>query len=207
MARNAHGSQRGPGQDREGADGGVLARSVRLIEAVCATVGRLCAWMTLAMVVLTFVVVVLRYGFEFGRIWLQELSTWMHGLVFLLAAAWTLQLDEHVRVDLFYRRLGERGRALVDLVGVVVLLLPVTAFIAWSAWPYAAASWVRQEASRATGGLPFPFVPLAKSAIVAMAILVLLQGVALALRAVLTLRGRPLGPPRSAPAAPSHVQS
>lgn len=188
-------------------DGGALARAVRAIETLCAGVGQLCAWFTLAMVLLTFVVVVLRYGFDFGRIWLQELSTWMHGLVFLLAAAYTLQLEEHVRVDLFYRRLGERGRALVDLIGVAVLLLPVTGFIAWTAWPYAAASWVRQEASRATGGLPFPFVPLAKSAIVAMALLLALQGIALALRSVLALRGRPLGPPRAAPPAPSHVQS
>ncbi|MEO0975120.1 MAG: TRAP transporter small permease subunit, partial [Pseudomonadota bacterium] len=124
---------------RAGALGGV----VRAIEAVCAGVGKAIAWCTLAMVLLTFVVVVLRYQFSFGRIWLQELSTWMHGLTFLLAAAYTLQLDEHVRVDLFYRRMSVKARALVDLAGVIVLLLPVTGFLLWSTWPYAMNSWVR----------------------------------------------------------------
>ncbi|MEO0423627.1 MAG: TRAP transporter small permease subunit [Pseudomonadota bacterium] len=185
----------------------LLARAVRAIEGLCAGVGQLVAWCTLAMVLLTFVVVVLRYQFEFGRIWMQELSTWMHGLVFLLAAAYTLQLDEHVRVDLFYRRMSERQRALVDLSGVLTLLLPVAGFLLWSTWPYAVASWVRQESSRATDGLPFPFVPLAKSALVLMAILVILQGLAMALRAVATLQGRPLERPRAAPAQASHVQS
>ncbi|MEM9384250.1 MAG: TRAP transporter small permease subunit [Pseudomonadota bacterium] len=185
----------------------LLARSVRAIEGVCAGVGQVVAWCTLAMVLLTFVVVVLRYQFEFGRIWLQELSTWMHGLVFLLAAAYTLQLDEHVRVDLFYRRMSERQRALVDLSGVFALLLPVAGFVLWSTWPYAVASWVRQESSRATDGLPFPFVPLAKSALVLMAILVIFQGLALALRAVATLQGRPLERPKAAPTVLTHVLS
>jgi TRAP-type mannitol/chloroaromatic compound transport system permease small subunit len=185
----------------------MIRRSVAGIEAVCAWVGRMVAWMTLAMVLLTFVVVVLRYGFDFGRIWMQELSTWMHGLVFLLAAAYTLQLDEHVRVDLFYRRMSARLQALVDLLGVALLLLPVAGFILYSSWPYAFNSWVRQEASRETGGLPFPFVPIAKSAIVLMAVLVILQGIAMALRALMRLRGQALAPPADAAAGDTHAQA
>lgn len=185
----------------------LLYRLVRLIEAPCAWVGRTAAWMTLIMVVLTFVVVVLRYGFDFGRIWMQELSTWMHGLVFLLAAAYTLQLDEHVRVDLFYRRASARVQALVDLFGVLLLLLPTAGFILYTSLPYATNSWLRHEASRETGGLPFPFVPIAKSAIVAMAVLVILQGIAMALRALLRLRGKRLPPtPEPPPAADTHAQ-
>ncbi len=181
-------------------------RLVRGVEAFCAWVGKVSAWMTLAMVLLTFVVVVLRYGFGFGRIWMQELSTWMHGLVFLLAAAYTLQLDEHVRVDLFYRRMSGRLQAWVDLLGVALLLLPMAGFILWTSLPYAVKSWTRHEGSRETGGLPFPFVPIAKSAIVAMAVLVILQGLAMALRAGLRLRGRALGPPAAAPAGDTHGQ-
>jgi TRAP-type mannitol/chloroaromatic compound transport system permease small subunit len=190
-----------------GGGGGAAGAAVRVIDAVCAWVGRVSAWMTLAMVLMTFVVVVLRYGFEFGRIWMHESSTWMHGLVFLLAAAYTLQLDEHVRVDLFYRRMSARARAWVDLLGVAFLLLPTAGFILYGALPYAVKSWVRQETSRETGGMPFPFVPLAKTAIVAMAVLVILQGVAMALRAVMRLRGHEIPPsPEQATAGEAHGQ-
>ncbi|MEM1176109.1 MAG: TRAP transporter small permease subunit, partial [Pseudomonadota bacterium] len=93
-----------------------------LIDRINDRIGRAAAWMTLAMVIVTFVVVVMRYVFDAGLIWLQESVTWMHAAVFMLGAAHTLQHDEHVRVDVFYRSMSERRRAVVDLFGVLAFL-------------------------------------------------------------------------------------
>lgn len=149
--------------------------------------GHVTAWLTLAMLVVTASVVVLRYAFDTGFIWLQESVTWMHAAVFMLGAAYTLQMDEHVRVDVFYRRFGPRRRALVDLTGVILFLLPMTAFLAWSAWDFVAASWSLKEASRESGGLPYPMIPLLKSILLVMPLTLALQGLAVALRATAVL--------------------
>ena len=149
--------------------------------------GRLVAWLTFAMVITTFVVVVLRYLFDFGSIALQESITFMHAMVFMLGAAYTLRHEGHVRVDIFYRRFGERGRAWVDLLGVLLLLMPVTLFISWVSWDYVVSSWSLLEGSREAGGLPGVF--LLKSVIPLMALLLLLQGVARGWRALCVIRG------------------
>ncbi len=149
-------------------------------------VGRLTAWLTLAMVIVTFVVVVMRYLFDLGSIALQESITFMHAMVFMLGAAYTLRHEGHVRVDIFYRRFGERGRAWVDLLGVLLLLIPVTLFITWVSWEYVASSWALREGSREAGGLPGVY--LLKSVIPLMALLLLLQGVAMGWRAFCVLR-------------------
>ncbi len=147
-------------------------------------VGRVTAWLTLAMVLVTFLVVVLRYVFDIGFIWLQESVTWMHAAVFMLGAAFALEKNEHVRVDVFYRDLGARGRAIVDIAGVIVFLLPLCGFIFWSAWDFVSISWSIREASRESGGLPFPMIPLLKSIILVMPVLLSLQGISLLVRSL-----------------------
>jgi len=147
------------------------------------------AWLTLFMVLVTFVVVVLRYIFDAGLIWLQESVVWMHGFVFMVGAAYTLQQEEHVRVDIFYREMSPKGRAWVDLIGISVFLLPLCALLGWKAFDYVAVSWQLQEASRESGGLPYPLIPLLKSILVVMPITVGLQGIALLSRCVRILRG------------------
>lgn len=144
--------------------------------SVCA-VGRAASWLCLAMVLVAGVVVTLRYFFGVGWIWLQETVTWMHGAVFLLAAAYTLSLDEHVRVDVFYRGMNPRRQAVVDTLGVLLLLLPTCGWIVWSAWDYVIASWQVREASLETGGLPGLF--LLKTLIVIAPALLALEGLAL----------------------------
>ena len=141
------------------------------------------------MVLVTFVVVVLRYIFDAGLIWLQESVVWMHGFVFMVGAAYTLQQEEHVRVDIFYREMSPKRRAWVDLIGVTVFLLPLCALLGWKAFDYVAVSWQLQEASRESGGLPYPLIPLLKSILVVMPITVGLQGIALLSRCVRVLRG------------------
>lgn len=131
------------------------------------------AWLTLLMVLLTFTIVVLRYGFNLGWIWLQESLTYLHVAVFTIAAAWTLQLDGHVRVDIFYADMPEKKRALVDLLGTLIFLAPFCIFLLIIAWPYVAASWRLLESSREAGGLPLVF--LLKSLIMILPALLLSQ--------------------------------
>jgi TRAP-type mannitol/chloroaromatic compound transport system permease small subunit len=140
------------------------------------------------MVLVTFVIVIQRYWLDSGFIWLQESLTWMHATVFMLGAAYTLQCEEHVRVDIFYREMSDKRRAIVDLCGVLLFLWPLCAFLASSGLDYAAASWRLGEQSRNSGGLPYPAVPLLKSVLIVMPLLVSLQGLAMLLRALRTLR-------------------
>jgi len=150
-------------------------------------VGRAVAWLTLAMVLVTFLVVILRYVFSVGFVWLQESYVWMHGVVFMLGAGYTLLHDGHVRVDLLYAGASARRRAWVNLGGVLALLLPLVLTIWWGVWPYVIASWERLESSREAGGLPGLF--LLKSVLLGFCIVVGLQGVSLALRSVIVLAG------------------
>jgi TRAP-type mannitol/chloroaromatic compound transport system permease small subunit len=157
------------------------------IDRISAASGALVSWLTLAMVLLTVVIVVMRYVFDAGLVWMQETLTWMHAAVFMLGAAYTLQRDEHVRVDIFYRDMSERRRAIVDAAGVILFLFPLCGFFIVESWPYVSASWSINEISRDTGGLPYPAIPLLKSVVLVMPLLVALQGMALLIRSLLRL--------------------
>ena len=165
------------------------ARVAAAIDRLSVRIGRVAAWLTLFMVLATFVVVVLRYAFDTGVIWLQEAVIWMHAMVFMLGAAYTLQREQHVRVDIFYRDMSERKRALVNLFGVVFFIAPLCMFFIAESADYVRASWSIREVSRNAGGLPYPFVPLLKSALLLMPVSVLLQGLALGLASIGKLRG------------------
>lgn len=141
--------------------------------AVVRALGRGVSWLTLAMVLLTFGIVVLRYGFNLGWIWLQESVTYMHAMVFMIAIAWAYQSDDHVRVDIFYRSNSFRYKSWVNLAGTVFFMLPFTLFMLLIGWDYVTASWATVEASREAGGLPLVFV--LKSLILILPILLLLQ--------------------------------
>jgi TRAP-type mannitol/chloroaromatic compound transport system permease small subunit len=149
--------------------------------------GRFIAWLSLGMVVITFTVVVLRYLFHSGSIALQESITYLHATLFMLGAAWTLQQDGHVRVDIFYSKQSRRTRAWIDLAGTLLLLFPVCGFILFSSLDYVAASWSVQEGSQEAGGLDAVF--LLKTAIPVMAVLLMLQGCAIILKNILVITG------------------
>jgi len=160
------------------------------LDRISTALGQATAWLTLFMVVITFVVVVMRYVFDAGLIWVQESVVWMHAMVFMLGSAYTLKSEEHVRVDVFYRTMGERRRAWVDLVGILIFLLPLCLFLAWKSFDFVTQSWNLKEASRESGGLPYPFIPMLKSVLLLMPLTVALQGVSLFLSSLRTLRGK-----------------
>jgi len=143
------------------------------------------SWLVLAMVTIMFFVVVLRYVFDTGWIALQESISYFHSIVFLMGAAYTLQQDAHVRVDIFYSRLSKTGKAWIDLLGHIFILLPVMVFIIWISWPYVMNAWEVKESSREAGGLPGVY--LIKSLILIMATLLIVQASALSLRAILQI--------------------
>ncbi|MBT8422342.1 MAG: TRAP transporter small permease subunit [Gammaproteobacteria bacterium] len=157
------------------------------LEQICRVTGRAVAWLCLAMVIVTGIVVVDRYVFNSGSIRLQESVTFMHAVVFMLAAGYTLAAGDHVRVDVFYGSMSARGRALVDLLGSLLLLFPFCLFILWSSWDFVSVSWSIREASQEAGGLPYPFLPLMKSCIPLTMILLMLQGCSMILTSIATL--------------------
>jgi TRAP-type mannitol/chloroaromatic compound transport system permease small subunit len=164
-----------------------ITRLVQLIDQVSEWSGRLIAWLTLAMVLVTFTIVVMRYVLNIGNVALQESVIYMHSFVFLLGAAYTLKHDGHVRVDIFYRPLGEKGKAVINLFGTLCLLIPVSLFIFYISWEYVTTSWALFEGSQEAGGLPYRY--LLKSALLLMPALMLLQGTAELLRSIMVLTG------------------
>lgn len=169
----------------------LLSRLADRIDALNAAVGRAAAWLALAIVLVQFAVVMMRYALGLGSIWLQESILYGHAGLFLLAAAWTLQTEGHVRVDIFYAAAPPRTRAAIDLAGALLLLVPFTAAILVWSIPYVVRSWAILERSREASGLPAVF--LLKSLIPLFAVLLGLQGVAQAIRAVAVLRHQPSG--------------
>ena len=155
------------------------------IDRITVAIGRIGMWCSLYVVVAEFAVVVLRYAFGFGSIRLQESVLYAHAGLFMLAAAWTLQIDGHVRVDIFYTHASPRARAVVDLVGAVVFLLPFTVVLFALALPYVERSWSIFEGSPQPSGLPLVY--LLRTVILAFAALIGLQGMAQAIRAALIL--------------------
>ena len=157
----------------------LAARAVSLV-------GRGVSWLTLVMVLLTFFIVVMRYGFNQGWIWLQESVSYLHATVFMVAAAWAFQTDDHVRVDIIYRGRSLRYQAWVNLGGTLLFLVPFSVFLLLVAWDYVASSWSTMEASREAGGLPLVY--LLKSLILVLPALLMLQSFSTLRQCVLRLR-------------------
>ena len=151
------------------------------------SIGRAVAWLALVIVLLQFALVVARYLFGIGSIWLTEAVIYAHASLFLLACAWTLRGDGHVRVDIFYVDASPRTKAKIDLIGALFLLLPFALVLIFLSLPYAARSWSILERSQEASGLPLVF--LLKSLIPLFAFLMALQGVSQAIRAYAALKG------------------
>jgi TRAP-type mannitol/chloroaromatic compound transport system permease small subunit len=149
--------------------------------------GRLVAFLTLAMVLVTVTIVVLRYGFSIGYIWMQESVRFMHGFVFLLCAAYTLLQNGHVRVDIFYVKMSPKKKAMVDIFGTVFFLIPVCSVILIFSWDYILNSWRDMEGSMEERGLHAVFI--LKTCIWVFAVSMILQGLSLIIRSLTIIVG------------------
>jgi TRAP-type mannitol/chloroaromatic compound transport system permease small subunit len=153
-----------------------ILKLVALIDAFTDRLGRVIAWLLPAMVAVTALIVLLRYALSQGAVVLQESVLYMHAVVFMLGIPYALKEDAHVRVDLIYARLGRRGRAIVDLLGHLLFLVPVAVALYLYSRSYVAGSWRILEGSSEVGGIPAVF--LLKTLIPLTAVLLLLQGLA-----------------------------
>jgi TRAP-type mannitol/chloroaromatic compound transport system permease small subunit len=165
----------------------LLSAAADALDRVNSLVGRAARWLALLMLLAQFLVVVLRYLFGTSYIWGTETVLYLHAALFMLGAGYTLLVDGHVRVDILYAGLGERGKALVDLLGTLLFLLPTCLVILWFTWRFTANSWAIREGPLSVGGIPASF--LLKTLIPAFAILLLIQGISLALRSLVRLQG------------------
>ncbi|HEC17939.1 MAG TPA: TRAP transporter small permease subunit [Gammaproteobacteria bacterium] len=163
---------------------------INWIETIAEWVGRSVSWLVLAMVLLIAYDVAMRYLFQAGSVALQELEWHLFALLFLLGAAYTFKHDGHVRVDIFYhsRRVSDRGRAWIDLLGGVFLLIPFCLLIIVSSYPFVETAFAMHEGSPDPGGLPYRF--LLKATIPLAFGLLLLQGIAHILRSAQILLGK-----------------
>ncbi len=138
------------------------------------------------MVLVTCLVVIMRYGLDMGSVFLQDVVLYLHGGLFLLGAAFALKRGAHVRVDIFYRNFSESRKALVDLLGNLIFLQPVCWIILLYSWGYVEFSWRIMEVSPEPDGLPFVYIQ--KSLLIAVAILLALQSFSEILKSYLTIR-------------------
>ena len=166
-----------------------LANFIRRQNAFQIQFGNLVAWGSLTLVLITALVVILRYGFNTGSIAMQESIMYNHAILFMLGVAYTYTQNQHVRVDVFYGQFSEYRKAWVNLLGSVFFTLPVMIYIFWSGWDYVAMIWKIQETSAEAGGIEYLY--MLKSLILIMAVLVILQAMAIIANSYLTLFSPP----------------
>lgn len=166
----------------------ILASLMKLINGLNKTVGYTFAWFALGIVLVCFSVVVERYFFSNTRLWAQDLYVWLNGAMFTAVAGFALMRGDHVRVDIFYRTASKRRKALADLIGVVLFLLPFVYVVYEYSLTFVQRSWRLFEGSANVGGMPGLFV--LKSFIIVFAVLVGLQGISMIIRSILVLKQR-----------------
>lgn len=142
-------------------------------------IGHTVSWLALIMTVITLLIVILRYVFNIGSIWMQESLVWMHSAIFLMGAAYTLKSDEHVRVDIFYRSFSPKQKSWVNIIGAVFFALPVCIFLLMVTGDFVSSAWSVKEISRDAGGLPYPAIPLLKSMLLIMPLLIIFQTISI----------------------------
>lgn len=181
---------RGAGTDMKSPGGTlqILVAAIRAISGINRVVGQMLSWLSLGIVLVCFTVVVQRYLFDVSHIWMQDLYVWLSGAMFTGVAGFALLRDDHVRVDILYRPWSIRGKAIADLIGVVVFLIPFVSVVLFYGWNYVSRSWRLHEGSANIGGMPGLF--MLKSFIIVFCVLVGLQGLAMAGRSILVLAGR-----------------
>ncbi len=169
----------------------LLLRFAHTIDRINAAIGKVACGLLLGMIGLGALTALLRYvgrplGLSLTSNAFLEGQWYLFSAVFLLAAAWALRENDHVRVDVLYGRLGPRGQAWIDLLGTILFLIPFCGLMLWATWPSVAESWAVREVSPDPGGLPrYPIKALVPVAFV----LLLLQGIAEAIKATDRLRG------------------
>lgn len=163
-----------------------MRKLTQVLDSFSEITGKLCSWFVMIMVLVTCLVVVMRYGLNMGSVFLQDIVLYLHGGLFLLGSAFALKRGSHVRVDIFYRNLSEKRKALIDLLGNLIFLQPVCWSILIFSWGYVEFSWRILEVSPEPDGLPFVY--LQKSLLIVLAIFLALQSLSEIIKSAITLK-------------------
>jgi TRAP-type mannitol/chloroaromatic compound transport system permease small subunit len=162
-----------------------LKKLSRWIDTLNEWIGRGVSWVTLALVLVVFVDVVMRYLFNTSFVFTQELEWHLFAFIFLIGAGYTLLHDGHVRVDIIYQRLGKKGRAWINLIGVIFFLLPGCIMVILTSWEFVYNAWAVMEGSPDPGGIPYRFI--VKGTITIGFFLLTLQGISLGITSLLQI--------------------
>lgn len=164
-----------------------LRELARKIDALQDRFGRAVSWLMLAMVVVVFGDVIMRYALKTSYVFAQELEWHLFGMVYLLAAGYTMLYDEHVRVDILYSRWSPRRKAWADFILYFVFFYPSAIMVIYSSWPFVRNSFLIMEGSPDPGGIPLRFV--LKSVIIIGFALLLLQAISQTIKSYFVARG------------------
>lgn len=166
----------------------LLSWMVRAICRVNWLLGQFFSWFSLAVVLICFTVVILRYFFAISFVWMQDLFVWLGGVMFMGVAGYALLTNQHVRVDVFYRPASHKWKAVVDMAGSVLFVAPFVTIVFLYGLPYVRRSWRILEASNNYGGMPGLYI--VKGFILVFAVVVGLQALAMVGRSILILADR-----------------
>lgn len=164
-----------------------LRKFEQMVGGISGAVGWLAGWLCILMIGVVFIDVIARYFFQAGSIAMQELEWHLFAAVFLLGAAYTMRENANVRVDVFYVQMQLRRRAMVDIFGTVVFVVPMCSLILYSSYDFVIYSYHIQEVSNDPGGLPYRFA--FKALLPTGYLLVLIQSLAVISRNVCLLMG------------------
>lgn len=165
-----------------------MQKAIYLLERMNETVGNLFAWTTALMVVVICIDVLLRYFFSFSFIWITEVEIYLFALSFLFGSGYALKHEKHVRVDVFYEGWSPVRKAWVNLLGSILFLMPWCVVSILACWKYASFSYGFRESSPQAGGLPALYI--LKFCLLLGFVFLLIQGVAMILRSILTIQGK-----------------
>lgn len=150
--------------------------------------GTAVSWFTGLLVLVVCIDVFTRYFLQSSFAALQEFEWHLFSIIFLLGASYTLQTDNHVRVDVFYSKFSERNKALINLIGVILFFIPFCLLVIYASKDFVLISFQIGETSPDAGGLPARYI--LKSLLPVSFIFLLLQGTSLLFKSIITLTGK-----------------
>ena len=161
---------------------------ISLIDSVIYRLGEAAKWLLplLVLSVAASVFALSIFGVTTTK-WLES-ARYFQAFIIMLGAATALLASQHVRIDIFHTRMSAIGKARVDLIGYLILLLPACILLVWNAQSFVSVAWSIREGSSEADGIRGVYV--LKTLIPIFAITMLTQGLAIATRAAMTIQGQ-----------------
>ncbi len=165
-----------------------MKRLFNFIDSANTSISKLVSLLILFMVVITFIIVIMRYIFGYGFVWMQELLLWFHGIILMSGISYTMLNNEHVRVDVLYRNFNKKEKAKIEIINILFFVMPLSIYLIYLSQNFVGISWAVQEISRDSGGLPFPAIPLIKTMLIIMPTLLSIQGLSILYKNIKLMR-------------------